>query len=51
MQKIGHPPDVDRAPQSGVLGHPNRGDVMYEHPYFTEKVAEYENERLERAVE
>ncbi|MFJ4998447.1 hypothetical protein ACIP5T_09865 [Microbacterium sp. NPDC088619] len=24
---------------------------MYEHPYFTEKVAEYENERLERAVE
>lgn len=24
---------------------------MYEHPYFTEKVAEFENERLERAAE
>lgn len=24
---------------------------MYEHPYFTEKVAEFENERLERAAD
>ncbi|MGK3949046.1 hypothetical protein [Microbacterium sp. K2] len=24
---------------------------MYEHPYFTEKVAEFETERLERAAE
>lgn len=24
---------------------------MYEHPYFTEKITEYENERLERAAE
>lgn len=24
---------------------------MYEHPYFAEKIAEFENERLERAAE
>lgn len=24
---------------------------MYEHPYFAEKISEYENERLERATE